>query len=327
MPSKSLIQVTSLTKTFQPKGLFLRPSAQPFTAVNNVSFEIQEGEIVGMLGPNGSGKTTIMHMLLGSLVPSSGTINYFGKPFEPNRSELLQHIGFASSYLKLAPRLTIQENLDIFGRLYGLPRAHRIEKIQSYLKTFNLWDIRTKEVASLSAGQTTRVMLSKAFLSDPRIVLLDEPTASLDPDIAYEIRNFIIKEQQERGIGILIASHNMDEVAQICTRAIVLKNGILIANNTPRALASLVSVARLKLTIMHGMDQAAKYASAHQLPHTIQGSSLTIEVNEQSVGNLLSTFAQHMIVYTHVAIEKPSLEDYFLHIAYNGRTTPKELSA
>lgn len=326
MPSKRLLSVESLVKTFEPKGLFLRRQAKPFTAVNNVSFALDAGEIVGLLGPNGSGKSTIMHMLLGTLVPTSGSIEYFGKNFETNRSELLQDIGFASSYLKLAPRLTIQENLDVFGRLYGLSHAQRVERIKLYLKTFDLWDIRTKEVASLSAGQTTRVMLTKAFLTNPKVVLLDEPTASLDPDIAYEIRQFILKEQQERGIGLLLASHNMDEVSQMCNRVLVVKKGCLIANDTPRALASRISLARLKLTILHGMETAMQYAQLRNLRYAINGMVLTIDINEQEVGPMLIDFAHALIKYTHVAIDKPSLEDYFLQVAFDARTTPKETS-
>lgn len=326
MPSKPLLLAESLTKIFDPKGFFLRKNAKPFTAVDNVSFTLQAGEIVGLLGPNGSGKTTIMHMLLGSLLPTRGFIEYFGKDFERNRSELLQDIGFASTYLKLAPRLTIEENLDVFGRLYGLTHAQRVERTKLYLKAFNLWDIRTKEVGSLSAGQTTRVMLSKAFLTNPKIVLLDEPTASLDPDIAYEIRQFILSEQRDRGIGLLLASHNMDEVSQMCNRALVIKHGTIIANDTPLALASRVSRARLKLTILHGMDIAVHYAQTKNLNYAVNGSIFTIDTDEQNVGSLLIHFAQALVGYTHVAIAKPSLEDYFLQIAYDARTTPKEIS-
>jgi ABC-2 type transport system ATP-binding protein len=325
MPSKSLLLVESLSKTFEPKGLFLRTHAKPFTAVNNVSFDLNMGEVVGLLGPNGSGKTTMMHMLLGTLVPTSGSIKYFDKDFESNRSELLQHIGFASSYLKLAPRLTIEENLDVFGRLYGLTYAQRVERMQRYLKAFDLWDIRSKEVASLSAGQTTRVMLTKAFLTDPQMVLLDEPTASLDPDIAYEIRQFILNEQTQRGIGLLLASHNMDEVSQMCNRVLVLKHGTIIANDTPMALASRISLARINLTILHGMDTATQYAQSHNLSYRINGSTLTIDIDEHKVGQLLIQFAHALVGYTHVAIAKPSLEDYFLQIAHDARTTPKEL--
>lgn len=326
MPSKAILSVDSLVKTFEPKSLFLRTQAKAFTAVNNISFSLTANEIVGILGPNGSGKTTLMHMLLGTLLPTSGKIDYFGQDFESNRSELLQHIGFASSYLKLAPRLTIEENLDVFGRLYGLTHAQRVERIKGYLKAFDLWDIRAKEVASLSAGQTTRVMLSKAFLTDPKIVLLDEPTASLDPDIAYEIRQFILQEQRERGIGLLIASHNMDEVSQLCNRVLVLKHGTIIANDTPKALASRVALTRLNLTILHGMDTATHYARAQNLCYAVNGSTLTIDIEEHNVGHLLTQLAHALVGYTHVAIAKPSLEDYFLHIAHDTRAAQKELS-
>lgn len=321
MPSKPILIVDSLVKTFEPRGLFIRKAAQQnFTAVDNISFSIAPGEIVGLLGPNGSGKTTTMQMLLGTLTQTSGSIEYFGKNFLTHRSEVLQEIGFASSYLKLAPRLTIWENLDVFGRLYGLSAKERAESIEKFLKFFGLWEIQAKEVGMLSAGQATRVNLTKAFLSKPKIVLLDEPTASLDPDIAYDIRQFIIKQRQEQGVSILLASHNMDEVSQICDRVLVLKNGIILASDTPAALASRVTTARIRLTIDQGLDQAIRYAQENHLTYVATNTGVAIEIDEQKVAALLINLARANINYTNIVIEKPTLEDYFLHIA---KTKPK----
>lgn len=318
MPSsKPVLLVEELVKIFEPRGFFIRrQTQQSFTAVNNISFSIEPGEIVGLLGPNGSGKTTTMQMLLGTLTPTSGKIEYFGKEFEGHRSEILQEIGFASSYLKLAPRLTIWENLDVFGRLYGLEHKERAQAIEKFLKFFGMWEIRNKEVGVLSAGQTTRVMLAKAFLAKPKIVLLDEPTASLDPDIAYDIRKFILKQRQDNGVSILIASHNMDEVSQLCDRVLVLKNGNILASDTPAALAARITTARVRLTIEEGLQEAIQYATAHNLTYVATNTGIAIEIDEQKVAALLISLARANITYTNIVIEKPTLEDYFLHIAH-----------
>jgi ABC-2 type transport system ATP-binding protein len=322
MPScKPILIVDSLAKIYEPRKFFIRRNALPsFTAVDHISFSIEPGEIVGLLGPNGSGKTTTMQMLLGTLTPSSGSIEYFGKNFATHRSEILQQIGFASSYLKLAPRLTIWENLDVFGRLYGLDTKTRNHEIETLLKFFGMWDIRHKEVGILSAGQTTRVMLTKAFIAQPKLVLLDEPTASLDPDIAYDIRKFILHQRSEFGVSILIASHNMDEVSEVCSRVLVLKGGKIIASDTPALLAARVTTARVRLTIDHGMDDAIAYANTHHLTYIATNTGIAIEIAEQKVAALLIALARADIAYTTIAIEKPTLEDYFMHIAKNSST-------
>lgn len=325
MPSKPILLVDSLVKAFEPRGLFIRKNTQKsFTAVDHISFMIEPGEIVGLLGPNGSGKTTTMQMLLGTLTPSSGRIEYFGKEFAENRSEILQEIGFASSYLRMAPRLTVTENLDVFGRLYGLGYKEREHAINSFLKFFGLWEHKEKEVGTLSAGQSTRVLLSKAFLAHPKLVLLDEPTASLDPDIAFDIRKFIIKQREDHGVSILIASHNMDEVSQVCDRVLVLKNGKIIASDTPAALAARVTTARVRFSIDADLDKAIAYAKEHSLTYVTTNTGIAVEIAEQKVAPLLISMAHAHITYTNIVIEKPTLEDYFLHIAEHSSRSGQE---
>ena len=150
--------------------------------------------------------------------------------------------------MKLPAQLKVSENLHIYAQLYGLNKKERAYRIEKYLKIFGMWSIADKETGFLSAGQMTRVMLAKAFISNPKIILLDEPTASLDPDIAHDVRHFILEQQKETGLSILVTSHNMDEVTQICDRVLVLKKGEIIANNTPENLALSVSRARVVLT-------------------------------------------------------------------------------
>ena len=309
-----ILKVEHLTKTFI-SGIWPFSSKREYVAVNDISFEIQKGEILGFLGPNGAGKTTTIQMLLGTLTPTSGSISYFGSDFAENRIKCLNKIGYSSGYERLPARLTILENLDIVGRMYGLSGADRSARIEKLLITFGMWEKRHQQIGELSAGQATRVMLAKAFISDPEIVLLDEPTASLDPDIAHEVRMFILAQCKERGITILITSHNMDEVTQLCDRVLVLKNGLIIANSTPVELAQSSSSVRLLLSVTHGLDDAIEYLREQHFTYTMSENNLSIELAEQKIAQVLINFAEKHIVYSHVVIDKPTLEDYFLNIS------------
>jgi ABC-2 type transport system ATP-binding protein len=309
----SVLQVIDLTKTFTA-GVWPFQKTRASTVVNQISFELQKGEILGLLGVNGAGKTTTIQMLLGNLTPTSGRINYFGLDIAQSRIAALRRIGYASGYDKLLPRLTVTENLDIVGRIYGLGSLERKEQIQNLLKTFGIWNLRDSQTGALSAGQSTRVMLAKAFIARPEIVLLDEPTASLDPDVAYEVRQFILKQNQENGVSVLITSHNMDEVTEICDRVLVLKEGQIIANNSPEALAQSTSKVRVHLMLTSGLDQALSCLQGLNLVYTIQGAHLTVELDEHAIAQFLMLLGQRQVVYSQISIDKPTLEDYFLSI-------------
>jgi ABC-2 type transport system ATP-binding protein len=243
MTSNSLLIVENLTKGFGGK--------QPVLAVNNLSFDLRQGEILGLLGPNGAGKTTTIKMLISTLKPTSGSITYFGKDFFKHRSESLQQIGFASTYTSLPPLLTVQENLDVYARMYGLKRIERQQRITELLDLFRLGELRHSRTTSLSAGQRTRVMLVRAFLGRPRLVLLDEPTASLDPEIAQEIRAFLLLQLEKHGVSILLTSHNMNEVTSMCDRVLFLKNGRNLALDTPENLAASIGSSSLEDYFLH----------------------------------------------------------------------------
>ncbi len=308
--SNPVLIVENLTKKFSS-----------FTAVNSISFQLGAGEILGFLGPNGAGKTTTIQMLLGVMNPSSGTISYFGKDFTRYRSEIMQHVSFASAYVQLPGHLTIAENLAFYGELYGINKAQRDANIQELLTFFGMWDLRNKRTGQISAGQMTRVILAKAFLVNPRIILLDEPTASLDPDIAREVRQFILAQRKERGTSILITSHNMDEVTELCDRVIVLKQGTIIANDSPTILANSISKVRLHLTITHGLDALIEHVRDNRLVYSLQAMHITIELDEHAIAQFLTQLSTQQIAYSHISIDKPTLEDYFLSVAQQ-----KELS-
>ncbi|HEV2916350.1 MAG TPA: ABC transporter ATP-binding protein [Candidatus Babeliales bacterium] len=312
--SVSVLTVQNLTKKFR-SGWWPFTNPYEYVAVNDISFSVNEKEILGFLGPNGAGKTTTIQMLLGTLTPTSGSIHYFGQDFATNRYEILKKARYASGYDSLPPQLTILENLDIIGRIYGLSKTKRAEQIEQLLKLFDMWNMRNKETGTLSAGQATRVMLVKAFLGDPQLVLLDEPTASLDPDIAQEVRQFILEQNKTSGMSILVTSHNMDEVTEMCDRVLVLKKGRIIASDTPENLAASIAQARINLIITQEYDALVHYLENKGLSYIKHEHSVEVLLDEHAIAHFLSDIAKHHIIYSHISIDKPTLEDYFLSVA------------
>ena len=220
-----VLEVRNLTKTFGD-----------FTAVNGISFALQPGEILGVLGPNGAGKTTTMHMLLGLITPTSGTISMFGMDLETHREAILQQVNFSSTYMSMPQSLTVEENLWVVARLYGLPDVQR--KIDDIVKKLEMGEFRHKVTRKLSSGQMTRLTLAKAFLTEPKILFLDEPTASLDPDIAHKIRALLKDEQRASGLSVLYTSHNMREMEEMSDSIIFLQKGNLVAEGTAAQIVS-----------------------------------------------------------------------------------------
>ncbi|MBM3894693.1 ABC transporter ATP-binding protein, partial [Candidatus Dependentiae bacterium] len=246
--------------------------------------------------------------------PTSGEISYFSDNFFLNRTKCLAKIGYASGYERLPHRLSVYENLDIVGRIYGLSANTRKQQIELLLKSFDIWDKRDAETGSLSAGQSTRVMLSKAFIARPEIILLDEPTASLDPDIAIEVRKFILEYKKNTQSAFLIASHNMDEVAELCGRILVLKKGEIIANNSPAELVKTISQTHVHLHITENLSAALEQLKHSGIIHTNLGAQISITIDEHQVARLLSQLASVGANYSSISIDKPSLEDYFLSL-------------
>lgn len=291
------------------------PGKTSTVAVDEISFDLNEGEILGLLGPNGSGKTTTIQMLLGTLTSTSGAIHYFGKDFATHRSEVLEHVSFASTYTSLPWLLTIQENLEVFGALYGFNRKESAKKFDPLLDRFGILSKKKERTSSLSAGQITRLMLVKAFFIEPKVVLLDEPTASLDPEIAHDICSFLLEQRQKRKLSILFTSHKMDEVMEICDRTIFLKEGKIIANDVPRKLAKSVSNYRIILTIIDGLKRTVGIAETSKLPYTINHRLIEIKIEEEKIPEFLNALSQASVSYANIKIEEPSLEDFFLQIA------------
>jgi ABC-2 type transport system ATP-binding protein len=215
-----LLEASELTRVFD--GI---------TVLDRFSFQLRRGEVLGMLGANGAGKTTAMNMLLGLTTPTSGSIRAFGMDLFKHRVAVLRRTNFSSAYTSLPSNLKVWQNLKVFAMIYGVKDAGK--KIDSLLELFEITDLKKHVTGHLSAGESTRVNLCKALLNDPELLLLDEPTASLDPDIADKVRKTLRKVQSERGIGILYTSHNMRDIEEVCDRVMFLHKGRVVAEGTP----------------------------------------------------------------------------------------------
>ena len=201
-------------------------------AVKNISFKINKGSIVGLLGPNGCGKTTTIGMILGLIKPTSGTVFINGQNIENenNRTTILEKVNFISPYVELPKKLTVEENLKVYGKLYGVNNLK--DKISDLMKQLNLLEFNKRKTGELSSGQKNRVSLAKALINDPEILLLDEPTASLDPDVGDFIRTYLEDFASKKNTTILLASHNMNEVERLCNEVLMMKNGKIIDKGT-----------------------------------------------------------------------------------------------
>ena len=205
-------------------------------AVKNINFKINKGTIIGLLGPNGCGKSTTIGMMLGLIKPTSGTVVINGQNIENNRTSLLEKMNFISPYAELPKKLTVEENLKVYGRLYGVKNLK--DRIYNVMKKLNLTQFITRKTGELSSGQKNRVSLAKALINDPEILLLDEPTASLDPDVGDYIRKIIEDFAANKGTTILLASHNMNEVERLCDEVMMMKNGEIIDKGKVKDLIS-----------------------------------------------------------------------------------------
>jgi ABC-2 type transport system ATP-binding protein len=283
-------------------------------ALKGVSFAIPKGTVMGLLGPNGAGKTTCIDILLGSTIPDGGTVEYFGRDFFADKPAALKRINFASAYHNLQGRITVRQNLLVFARLYEVDGARR--RIDQLIEYFEIQDIADRRFWDLSAGQKTRVNLIKSLLNDPELVLMDEPTASLDPDIADKTLSLIEDLRRDRELSILFTSHRMDEVSRICDDVVFLDRGEVVAQGAPAALTRQIRGVELQLSFAGRSAEVARYLQeaghGYSLPHD---SQVVLTADEGVIPKIIYDISRLGVSITDIDVKKPDLEDVFLQIA------------
>ncbi len=297
-----ILQAMSLTKKFGK-----------FTAVNNVSFSLKEGEILGLLGANGAGKTTTIQMLLGVLTPTNGEVRYFGKNLLENREEILEQVNFSSTYTQLPWLLTVEENLTYTSYLYEI--KNRKERVRKLVEVFRLNKLFKEQMKELSSGEVTRVNLAKAFINHPKVLLLDEPTASLDPETSDYIRKILVKERNMFNVSIIWTSHNMGEVEEVCDRVVFINHGKVIANDTPEKLAKTIEICHVALNVPDGLKRTIEICQNKKVHYKLEARNIVVDLKEKDIPGFLRELMDRGVVYDQISIDKPTLEDYFLQVA------------
>jgi ABC-2 type transport system ATP-binding protein len=309
--SNAVLEVENLSKNYGA-----------FKAVDRISFSLQKGQIVGLLGPNGAGKTTTIQMLVGITLPDGGAIRYFGMDLHKHREACLQRINFSSSYNMLQNRITVWENLIVFARLYRVDKPEG--KIKSMGEYFGITRLMHQRFMTLSAGQKTRVNLVKALLNDPEIILMDEPTASLDPDIADRTLSLIESLREARDLSIVYTSHQMDEVARVCDEVVFLDHGHIVAQDTPAGLTRRIAggtrvhvrVAAQPQMVVQALQPDFKDVALED------GNVVVVTTQEHRVPRAIYDIGNTGVDVIDIDIRKPTLEDVFLQIARgNGHVT------
>lgn len=297
----SVLEVKNLTKRFKNK-----------VAVNDISFSIEKGEIVGLLGPNGAGKSTTIEMILGLIEPSEGVIRIFKKDIKKHREEILQEINYSSAYLHLMSRLTVYENLKFFGQLYKVKNLK--EKILKLVELLEINDTLKSLFFKLSSGQKTRVLLAKTLINDPKFLLLDEPTASLDPDIAQKVRQILKRIHKQKNISILYTSHNMAEVEEVCHRVIFLQNGRIVASDTPAKLKEQIRDYHLELSFdVKKQSEIISFLTGNNWLHKTKAAGhICVKTNADNLPSILKKISQQEFGIYDIDINKPDLEEVFL---------------
>lgn len=284
-----------------------------YTAVKGISFSVPKGKVIGLLGPNGAGKTTTIQCLLGITLMDDGTVSYFDKDFTKNRQYCLQKINFASSFNTLLGRISVWENLLVFARLYNIQDPKK--KILELTDYFEATELLSLDFWDLSTGQKTRINLVKSLLNDPELILMDEPTASLDPDIADKTLTLIERLRKSRDLSILYTSHDMEEVARICDEVIFLDHGTIVAHDTPLGLTKRIPNAQLKLIIEGDRNIAEKFLKECKQKFIFSNPhAVIIDTEEKLIPKLIFGLSKNNIYITSIEVKKPTLEDAFLQI-------------
>lgn len=283
-----------------------------FEALKGVSFGLEKGETLGLLGPNGAGKTTTIQIILQVITPDAGSVEIFGKNAFSNREFVLQKMNFTSAYVHLFGAITVYENLKVFAKLYGVSQTKKIDQL---LSEFDAEELKNKKVSSLSSGQLTKIMIIKALLNDPDLLLLDEPTSSLDPDVASKFREILKKVRKERRISMLYTSHNMAEIEEMCDRVIFLSKGEIVANDTPKRLTKLIPNHTLRVEFNKMPDGISEFLNLRRIQAEVRENSLSIETEDEAIPVILQEMYREGYKIKDISIDEPDLEDVFIKFA------------
>ncbi|MBW2970788.1 ABC transporter ATP-binding protein [Candidatus Woesearchaeota archaeon] len=278
-------------------------------ALEDISFSIQEGEIFGILGPNGAGKTTLLNCINGMLTPDKGSIRIFGKSLLED-IDILENINFVSGESKFHWNLNARQVLKFYGMLYNIPLDVIRQRSDMLIKLLDISDFANRNFDTLSTGQRMRVVLAKVMINEPKLMLLDEPTLGLDPNIAVKVRDLILRINKEKGTTILLTSHYMSEVEQLCKRIAFLHNGRIV---------DIGEVEKVKLKKFNEYDvsielrQVKNKAALEKMGFTVRGNSVSMPLsNNQNISTIISKLIKEGYHIVDMEIRKPSLEDYFI---------------
>jgi len=299
-----LVRARGLTKKFEQQ-----------TAVDNIDFEIWPNEVVGFLGPNGAGKTTIIRMMLNLLNPTTGELILFNQTFADHRTEILQRMNSSSGTTTLPGKLSVLQILSVFGDLYGLAKPRK--RIDELVEKFDLKNLKKRPLYTLSTGQQIRVALAKAFLNQPKLLLLDEPTASLDPDVADRVRSYLKDVVKTEETTVFLTSHNMREVERVCTRVLFLNQGKIQAEGSPEELARRVKRWKVFIRAKEALQKIPTLPQPEDCEILITGEEIQAEMDKDDVGPFLTELIKNGVSVQSISIHEPTLEDFFVHITRN----------
>lgn len=309
-----IVEVKNLKKTYEKGSWKPWKDGRETKALRGIDFEVKEGEIFGIVGPNGAGKTTLVNILSGLLYKDTGSVKIFGKETKKNREALADRMNVSTAYSKLSGNLTVEENLKVFAKIYGV--ENRKQKINQVLQLFEIKDLRAKKIYHLSAGQKTRANLAKSFINQPEVLLLDEATAGLDPHIADVTRKAIREINEKHDTTIIITSHDMEDIDSLSDRMMFLHQGEILRTGTPDKLKTDIHVKVLEVTVDEVNDEFEELID--HLEGDLEGETGKVKIEEEKhIIEILDRISEIDVTVIDIEAKNPDLNEVFKKVARN----------